>query len=155
MVEIEAPEGEKPKYASLKKGQLIEALTLDEALSLFALPRNVGRYKDDDLIVGIGRYGAYVRHGKTFASLDKKDDPYTITFDRAVELLEARRSKAEAASIPLRTFDENPDVVIKNGVYGPYIAGKGKNYRLPKSVDPQTVTLEECLKIMANSKTKK
>ena len=152
MVEIEAPEGEKPRFASLKKGQLIEALTLEEALGLFALPRNLGAYKGEDLIVGIGRFGAYVRHGKTFASLDKKDDPYTVTFDRAVEVLEARNSKAAAANIPLRTFDENPDVVIKNGVYGPYIACKGKNYRLPKSVKPETATLEECLKIIANSK---
>ncbi|MCH5329422.1 MAG: type I DNA topoisomerase [Alistipes sp.] len=152
MVEIEAPEGEKPRFASLKKGQLIEALTLEEALGLFALPRNLGPYKDEDLVVGIGRFGAYVRHGKTFASLDKKDDPYTITFERAVEVLELHNNKAAMASIPLRTFPENPDIVIKNGLYGPYIAGKGKNYRLPKSVKPETVTLEECLKIIANSK---
>lgn len=152
MVEIEAPEGEKPRFASLKKGQLIEALTLDEALALFALPRNLGEYKGEDLVVGIGRFGAYVRHGKTFASLDKKDDPYTVSYERAVEMLEAKNAKAAAANIPLKTFDENPDVVIKNGIYGPYIASKGKNYRLPKSLKPETATLEECLKIIANSK---
>ena len=152
MVEIEAPEGEKPRFASLKKGQLIEALTLDEALSLFALPRNLGVYNGDDLVVGIGRFGAYVRHGKTFASLDKKDDPYTVTFERAVEVLEEKNKKAAAANIPLKTFDENPDIVIKNGVYGPYIASKGKNYKLPKSIKPEAATLEDCLKIIANSK---
>ena len=152
MVEIEAPEGEKPRFASLKKGQLIEALTLDDALGLFALPRNLGQYKDNDLVVGIGRYGAYVRHGKTFASLDKKDDPYTVTLERAIEVLEAHNTKVATANIPLRTFDENPDIVIKNGVYGPYIACKGKNYRLPKGLKPENATLEECLKIIANSK---
>ena len=152
MVEIEVPEGEKPRFASLKKGQLIEALTLEEALELFALPRNLGRYGEEDLIVGIGKFGAYVRHGKTFASLDKKDDPYTITYERAVELLDAHLAQLKAANTPIKTFAENPDLVIKNGRYGAYIAYKGKNYRLPKGTKPQYLVIEDCLKIINSSK---
>ena len=152
MVEIEVPEGEKPRFASLKKGQLIEALTLEEALELFALPRNLGKYGDEDLIVGIGKFGAYVRHGKTFASLDKKDDPYTITYERAAELLEVHLAEVKAANTPIKTFPENPDIVIKNGRYGAYIAYKGKNYRLPKGVKPAYLVIEDCLKIINSSK---
>ena len=152
MVEIEVPEGDKPRFASLKKGQLIEALTLEEALELFALPRNLGRYGEDDLIVGIGKFGAYVRNGKTFASLDKKDDPYTVTYERAVELLDAHLAQLKAANTPIKTFVENPDLVIKNGRYGAYIAYKGKNYRLPKGTKPQYLVIEDCLKIINSSK---
>ena len=79
MVEIEGEEGEKSRFASLKKGQLIEAITLEEALELFALPRTVGGLEGEELVVGIGRYGAYIRHGKSFTSLQKGDDPYTVT----------------------------------------------------------------------------
>ncbi len=152
MVEIEGPSGEKPRFASLKKGQLIEALTLEEALELFALPRNLGKYGEEDLVVGIGKFGAYVRHGKTFASLDKKDDPYTITYERAVELLDAHLAEVKAANTPIKTFPENPDIVIKNGRYGAYIAYKGKNYRLPKGVKPAHLVIEDCLKIINSSK---
>ena len=112
----------------------------------------MGKYGDEDLVVGIGRYGAYVRHGKVFASLAKQDDPYGITYDRAVELLETHKAQIAAANTPLRTFAENPDIVIKNGKYGPYIASKGKNYRLPKGVKPETITLDECVNIINNSK---
>ncbi|MBE6210666.1 MAG: type I DNA topoisomerase [Rikenellaceae bacterium] len=152
MVEIEGAAGEKPRFASLKKGQLIEALTLEEALELFALPRNLGKYEGEDVVVGIGKFGAYVRHGKTFASLEKRDDPYTISYDRAVELLDAHFSQVKVASIPLKTFAENPDILIKNGRYGAYIAYKGKNYRLPKGAKPETLTAEDCMKIINSSK---
>ncbi len=152
MVEIEAPEGEKPRYASLKKGQLIESITLDEALALFALPRKLGELDGEELTVGIGKYGAYVRHGKSFASLQKSDDPYTIAYDRAVELVRAQQATAAAAHTPLRTFPEDADMLVKNGRYGPYIAYKGKNYRLPKGCKPEELTLDDCLKIVASSK---
>lgn len=85
MVEIEGNEGEKSRFASLKKGQLIESLTLEEALALFSLPRNLGPYEGEDLVIGIGKFGPYVRHGKSFASLARTDDPYTIGYDRAAE----------------------------------------------------------------------
>ena len=152
MVEIEAAENGKPQYASLKKGQLIESITLEEALELFALPRTVGVYEGEEVVVGIGKFGGYVRHGKVFASLAKSDDPYTVSYDRAVELLQQQKQQAAAANVPLKTFAEDKNLVIKNGRYGAYIAYKGKNYRLPKGAKPDTLTYEECVKIVNSSK---
>ncbi len=152
MVEIEAPEDEKPQFASLKKGQLIESITLEEALELFALPRTVGVLGEEEVVVGIGKFGGYVRHGKMFASLGKGDDPYTVSYERAIELLELQKQQNEAANTPLRTFAEDKALTIKNGRYGAYIAYKGKNYRLPKSVKPESVTYEECMKIVNTTK---
>ncbi len=152
MVEIEVKEGEKPRYASLKRGQLIEAITLDEALELFALPRIVGKLDGEDVVIGIGKFGAYVRVGKTFASLGKGDDPYTVSYDRAVEILAAQKQQQELAAKPLKTFAEDKDLLIKNGRYGAYIAYKGKNYRLPKNAKPQEVTYDECKRIISTSK---
>ena len=155
MVEIEGAEGEKSRIASLKKGQLIASITLDEALELFALPRNLGKYEGEDLIVGIGRYGAYVRYGKSFVSLAKGDDPYTIGYDRAVELIEQHKAAAAAAAVPLKTFTEDADMLIKNGPYGAYIAYKGKNYRMPHGRKPEDMTYDECLEAVKNSKSTK
>ncbi len=155
MVEIEGAEGEKSRFASLKKGQFIASITLDEALELFALPRNLGKYEGEDLIVGIGRYGAYVRYGKSFVSLAKGDDPYTIGYDRAVELIEQHKAAAAAAAVPLKTFTEDADMLIKNGPYGAYIAYKGKNYRMPHGRKPEDMTYEECLEAVKNSKSTK
>ena len=152
MVEIETDEGAKPQYASLKKGQLIESITLEEALELFALPRIVGVYEGEEVVVGIGKFGGYVRHGKTFASLTKSDDPYTVSYERSVELLCQQKEQAAAANIPLKTFVEDKALLVKNGRYGAYIAYKGKNYRLPKGVKPETLTYEECMKIVNSSK---
>ena len=152
MVEIETEEGAKPQYASLKKGQLIESITLEEALELFALPRTVGIYEGEEVVVGIGKFGGYVRHGKTFASLTKNDDPYTVSYERSVELLCQQKEQAAAANIPLKTFVEDKALLVKNGRYGAYIAYKGKNYRLPKGVKPETLTYEECMKIVNSSK---
>lgn len=152
MVEIDGDEGGKPRFASLKKGQLIESITLEEALELFALPRTLGVLEGEPVVVGIGRYGAYVRHGKSFASLEKGDDPYTIIYERGVELLERHRAAAAAANTPLRSFDEEPGLQVKSGRYGPYIAYKGKNYRIPKGTKPESLTLEECRNIVASSK---
>ena len=154
MVEIEAEEGGKSRYASLKKGQLIESITLEEALELFALPRNLGKYEGQDLMVGIGRFGAYVRYGNTFASLTKSDDPYTLQYERAVELIEQSKAQAVAAAAPIKTFEEDKDMVIKNGRYGAYIAYKGKNYRLPHNRKAETITYEECVKVVNTPKKK-
>ena len=152
MVEIEGAEGEKSRFASLKKGQLIESITLDEALELFALPREVGELDGEKLTIGIGKYGPYVRYGSSFASLPKGDDPYTLTHERAVEIVREHQAAAAAAHTPLRSFEEDPDMLVKNGRYGAYIAYKGKNYRIPKGTKPEELTLEECLKIVAASK---
>ena len=150
MVEIEGAEGEKPRFASLKKGQLIEAITLEEALSLFALPRTVGKYGDEDIVIGIGKFGAYARYGKNFVSLAKSDDPYTITHERAVELIESQQKMATA--MPIKTFDNDADMLIKNGRYGAYIAYKEKNYRIPRGKKAELLTYEECLKIINTTK---
>jgi DNA topoisomerase-1 len=155
MVEIEAEEGGKARFASLKKGQLIESITLEEALELFALPRNLGRFEGEDLMVGIGRFGAYVRYGNSFASLAKTDDPYTIQYERAVELIEQHRASVAAAAAPLKTFAEDKDMLIKNGRYGAYIAYKGKNYRLPGNRKPEQLTYEDCQKIVSATKKTK
>ena len=152
MVEIEGDEGEKPRYASMKKGQLIEAITLEEALELFSLPRTVGKLDDEDVVIGIGKFGGYVRNGKMFASLTKNDDPYTVSFERAVELIEAQKQQNKMANTPLKTFDEDKDMLVKNGRYGAYIAYKGKNYRLPKNKKPEELTYDECKNIISTSK---
>ena len=155
MVEIEAEEGEKSRFASLKKGQLIESITLEEALELFALPRNLGKYEGQDLMVGIGRFGAYVRYGNSFASLAKSDDPYTIQYERAVELIAQQKASAAAAAAPIKTFAEDKDMLIKNGRYGAYIAYKGKNYRLPHNRKVEQMTYEECVKVVNTPKKSK
>ena len=152
MVEIEGAEGEKSRFASLKKGQLIESITLEEALELFALPREVGELDGEKLVVGLGKYGPYVRYGKSFASLAKGDDPYTLTRERAVEIVREHQAAVAAANTPLKSFAEDPDMLVKNGRYGAYIAYKGKNYRIPKGTKPEELTLEACLKIVAGSK---
>ena len=152
MVELEGKDGEKGQFASLKKGQLIESITLEEALELFALPRNLGDMDGEPLMVGVGKFGPYVRHGKTFASLAKSDDPYTITRERAEELLRESREKQKAATTPLRTFSEDAAMVIKSGVYGPYIAYNGKNYRLPKGAKVDSLTYTDCQRIVAKTR---
>ena len=152
MVEIDAPEGEKPRFASLKKGQLIEAITLEEALELFALPRTLGKYEELDVIVGIGKFGAYVRYGNNFASLAKGDDPYTLTYERALELIESQKQTATAAATPIKTFSEDADMAVKNGRYGAYIAYKGKNYRIPRGKKAELLSYADCLNIVNNTK---
>ena len=152
MAEIEGADGEKSRFASLKKGQLIESITLAEALELFALPRNLGEYEGEDLIIGIGKFGPYVRHGNSFASLAKTDDPYTVDYERAAELIRQREEQNRSANTPLKTFAEDADMVIKNGRFGAYIAYKGKNYRLPKGRKPEELTIDECRKIVESSK---
>ena len=127
--------------------------SLDEALALFALPRTLGEWEGEPMVVGLGRFGAYVRWGKsTFASLAKGDDPYTLTLERGVELIKAHQAQRTAANTPIRSFAEDPDMLVKNGRYGAYIAYKGKNYRIPKGTKPEELTLDECLKIVAASK---
>ena len=152
MVELESADGTKGQFASLKKGQLIESITLEEALELFALPRNLGDLDGEALMVGVGKFGPYVRHGKTFASLSKRDDPYTVTRERAEEILRESAAKQRAQAEPLRTFSEDAAMVIKSGLYGPYIAYNGKNYRLPKGSKIEGLTYTECQRIIAKAK---
>jgi DNA topoisomerase-1 len=136
---------EKPKYASLRKDQLIENITLEEALDLFKLPRSIGTFEEEDLNVGIGRYGPYIRHAGKFYSLTEDDDPYTIETERAIELVLEKR-KAEANKV-IKSFPENEEIQVLNGRYGPYIKAGKKNVRIPKGTEPSELTLEECLEL--------
>jgi DNA topoisomerase-1 len=151
----EASDEDKPKFASLLKGQSLETITLEQALELFRLPREIGKFEDEDLVIGVGRYGPYVRHKSKFYSLAKTDDPYTIKQDRAVEIIQEKRTQEENRNI--KQFDEEPDLLILNGRYGPYISFKKKNYRIPKSRKPEELSLEDCREIIekAGSKSKK
>lgn len=145
-------DGEKARFASLKKGQLIASITLEEALELFNLPRTVGQFEDKDVVIGIGKFGPYVRHDGKFVSLAKTDDPYTIELPRAIQLIEAKREKDTKSKEPIKTFAEEPELQVLNGRYGPYIAFKGKNYRIPKGQVPEELTLEQCREIIEKSK---
>ena len=144
---------EKPQFASLRSDQHLETITLEEALDLFKLPRNLGEFEGKDITVSVGRFGPYVRHDGMFASLKKEDDPYTIEYDRAVDLVKEKR-EADAKKI-IKTFDEKEKIKVQNGKYGPYITHKRKNYRVPKSVDPTKLTYEDCLDIIEKGKNKK
>lgn len=137
---------EKPQYASLLKGQLIETITLEEALKLFSLPRTIGSYEDKEVVIGIGRFGPYVRHASKFYSLKKDDNPLTIELPRAIELIEEGRRKEKEKLI--KTFPEEPTLQLLNGRWGAYLSHKGNNYKLPKGTDASKLTLEECLKII-------
>ena len=143
---------EKPRFASLKKGQLIATITLDEALALFDLPRKLGEFEDKEVVIGVGRFGPYARHDGKFVSLAKTDDPYTIELPRAIELIEQKRIKDKRMKERIKTFAEEPGLQVLNGRYGPYIAFDGKNYRIPKGQEPEGLTLEACRAIIAKSK---
>ena len=152
MVQIgENTDDEKAKYAGMQPGQLISTITLEEALELFSLPRMLGEHEGIEVSVGLGRFGPYVKYDGKFTSLEKSDDPYTITLERANELVELKRQKV--LNSLLKTFDEEPDLQVLAGRYGPYIACKGKNYKLPKGTEATELTLEQCKEIMANTKT--
>jgi DNA topoisomerase-1 len=152
MVQIGGENGDKARFASLKKEQLIATITLEEALSLFALPRTLGDHNGQEVSVGVGKFGPYVRYGSKFVSLGKSDDPYTVTYERAVELIEQKQQQDKSAKTPIKTFDGVEDLAILTGIYGPYIQSGGKNYRIPKTKDPLTMTLEECRAIISKSK---
>lgn len=150
MVQLgEAIEGsdEKPKFASLQSGQLVATIELEQALSLFALPRTLGQFEGKDVVIGIGRFGAYVRHNGTFTSLKKGiDDPYSVTLDRAVDLINEKR-QAELSK-HIATYG---DIQVINGRYGPYISYKDFNYKIPKSTDATKLTEEECVALIAEA----
>ena len=159
MIQIGETDSEiKPKFASLRSGQSIESITLEEALDLFKFPRNLGEYKEQPVTVSIGRFGPYVKYGNTFVSIKKNDgdDPLTIELPRATELIEAK-IKADKEKI-IKTFDDNADVQVLNGRYGPFIKIAKKNVNIPKDIEPKELTLEQCLKIAeeaAKSKPKR
>ncbi|UFH52412.1 type I DNA topoisomerase [Spirosoma sp. KNUC1025] len=205
----EATDEDKPQFANLRDGQLIETITLQEALDLFALPREIGFFEDKALTIGIGKFGPYVKHDDKYVSLTKEDDPYSIDADRAIQLIQQKRTESAGEtlgefegkpittgkgrfgpyvkhddkyiSIPrnespvglsidraielilakrqaeankyIKEFPENPSVKVVNGQYGPYLAVGKRNVKIPKDVDPATLTLEDCLKLAGDEPT--
>lgn len=144
---------EKPQYASLRQGQFIESITLEDALELFKLPREVGMFEGKPVQANIGRFGPYVRHDNKFVSIPKTDDPYTIEIARAIELIKAKRE--QDANKYIKIFEKNENVQVLNGRYGPYIKVGKKNVKIPKDKKPEELTLEECLELAEKAPEKK
>ena len=134
-----AEDKEKPRFAQLPKDKTMDEITLEEALGLFRLPREVGKHEGSEVIIGSGRFGAYVLHNKQYISLPKEADPTTFTFDEAVELIAAKKNQEQQRRV--KAFEEDAKMEILNGRYGPYIVYDGKNYRLPRNLYAQAETL--------------
>ncbi len=145
--------GEKPQFSSLRSGQHIETITLEEALELFKLPRELGDFEGKKVSVSIGRFGPYVRHDNKFVSLGKEDDPYSVGLERAVELIEIKREKDKNAVV--KVFQEDAELQILNGRWGPYIKYKKKNFKIPKSAKAEELSFEDCMKIVSAAPTTK
>jgi DNA topoisomerase-1 len=147
MVQLgEKEDQEKPKFASLQRGQHLETITLKEALELFKLPREIGTFEGQKVVVSIGRFGPYVRHDSKFYSLKKEDNPYKIELDRAIELIKEKREKEKAKLI--HDFPQDKDLQLLNGRWGPYISYKKKNYKIPKGEKAEDLSYEDCMKII-------
>ena len=147
-----AEDEEKPKFASLKKDQHLETVTFDEVMELFKLPREIGDFEGKPMTVGLGRFGAYVRHDGKFVSLKKEDDPMTVSAERAVELIMAKRE--QEANRLIKSFEED-GIEICNGRFGPYIAFEGANYKIPKDKDPKELTADDCKALIKEQGEKK
>ena len=157
MVQIgEAGGDEKPRFSTLAPGQSISTITLDEALALFKLPRTVGFFEGMPVVIGSGRFGPYVLHARKYVSIPKGEDPMEMGVSRAIELIQAKRE--QEAKSHLKKFENEPNLEIRNGRFGPYIAFEGKNYKIPKAnaAKAAELTAEECHKIIeaAAKKTK-
>ena len=152
---------EKPLFASMKKGQSIENITLDQALELFNLPRTLGTFEDKEIIVSIGKFGPYVRHNGKFYSLGKNDDPYEVTLERAIEIVVKKRDaelKKEALKkdFPHEIGIHDGDPVVSNiGRFGPYLTFRGENFRLTKDIDPLSLSLDDAMKIVNDAGKKR
>ncbi|MGI2298761.1 type I DNA topoisomerase [Candidatus Cardinium hertigii] len=141
---------EPPRFAGLQANQRMETITLEEALELFKLPRLVGTFETLPLMVNIGRFGPYIKHGSLFYSIPKTDDPFTMNEQNAIAIIEAKR-KVDAEKL-IKTFPEDPSIQILNGRWGAYIKNDKKHTRIPKDItDPKSLSLKECLNIMENS----
>ena len=144
---------EKPRFAALLKGQSIETILLDEAMKLFDLPRTVGDYEGKTVVAAIGRFGPFVRHDAKFISIPKELQPQTITLEEAIALIDDKRIKDIEKHI--KTFDEDPEVQILKGRFGPYIAYQKVNYKIPKTIeDPASLTIEDCMQLIKDAPAK-
>ena len=145
LVQIGAQDDEeKPRFASLRKGQMIETITFEEAMELFKLPKKVGEFEDKEMSVAIGRFGPYIRHNSAFYSLPKGLDPLDVTQEQAIEIIKEKRQKDIDKII--RVFDENPDAQIENGRWGPFVRFGKQNLKIPKGTDVNSITYEDVLK---------
>lgn len=142
-------EEEKPTFASLLKTQSIETITLEEALKLFELPRSLGEFRDKEVVIGVGRFGPYVRHNSKFVSIPKDIDPLEITLDESIELIEDKEKKDKEKLI--KSFEEDPSLQVLNGRYGPYIKFGKLNYKIPKKQNPEELSLDDCRQIIAEA----
>ena len=148
-----ANDTEKPRFAQLSKGQSLQTITLEDALELFKLPRELGEYEGATISIGTGRFGPYVLHNKQYVSIPKEIDPLAIEYDEAVELIKERK-KAEAEK-HMKSFKEDAELQILNGRYGPYIVYKGSNYKIPRTVkEPKELSYEQCLEIVEKEASK-
>ena len=139
---------DKPKFAGLRPGQKLDSITLEEALELFKLPRDLGQTEEgEEVIVSAGRFGPYIRYGDKFVSL-KEDDPYTISLEKALELIVAK--KIEDANKQINIFEEE-GISVLNGRYGPYVTDGNKNVKIPKDIEPADLTVEDCQKMIAEA----
>ena len=132
----------------MQKDQSINSISLEQALELFKLPRTLGDFEDVVVKANVGRFGPYIQHGKSFVSIPKGEDPMSIQFDRAVELILAKK-EADANKI-IKVFSEREDVQLLNGRYGAYLKIGKDNFKLPKGVEVEQLSLEACLDIAAN-----
>ena len=139
-------EEEKPLFASLLKGQSMTTIELEEALKLFELPRQVGEYEGKVVTIGVGRFGPYVRHDSKYVSLPKEFEPMNVTLEESIALIEAKR-KLESERM-IKTFEENADLQILNGRFGPYITLNKSNYKIPKGVEPRELSYDDCMAII-------
>ena len=146
-----AEDEDKPRFSQLPSDKSMETITLDEALELFKLPRTVGQFEGTDVVIGAGRFGPYVLHNKKYVSLPKDENPMTITLDAAINLIQKKR--LQEAQRHLKTFEEDANIEVMNGRYGPYIAYNGKNYRMPKALHEKAseLTYEQCMDIVNNA----
>ena len=145
-------ENDKPIYAGLRKTQKLENITFEEALQLFKLPRVVGEYDDREVVAAIGRFGPYVKYDGKFYSIKNQYDPHDIEIDEAIDVIIAKR-KSDAEKL-IKTFEENPEYQILNGRWGSYLKAGKENVRIPKDLDPASLTLDECIKLAEEAKTK-
>ncbi|MBF2053964.1 MAG: type I DNA topoisomerase [Candidatus Sericytochromatia bacterium] len=148
-----ADDEEKPRFAPLNKDQFIDTITLEQALELFKLPRTLGEYEGQEVVISKGPFGPYVRHEGKFTSIPKEEDPLQLSLERAIELIEAKR-KADAEKF-IRSFDENPEVQILKGRWGPYIKFGKKNVKVPKDTDPMDLSFETVMTLIEQAPDKK
>ena len=149
-----AEDTEKPQFAQIPKDLSMSSITLEEALELFKLPRRLGEYEGDTITIGTGRFGPYILHDRKYTSLPKGEDPMTITIERAIELINEKRTQETKKH--LKIFLEDTKLEVLNGRYGPYLAYDGKNYRLPKSMHEKAkdLTYDECMKVIESQNKK-